>query len=54
MSNQLDEKVAPIFQEVLARNPGETEFHQAAREVLESLGPVLVKHPEFAQQLLYQ
>jgi glutamate dehydrogenase (NADP+) len=49
MSSRLDEKVAPIFQEVLARNPGETEFHQAAREVLESLGPVLVKHPEFAQ-----
>jgi glutamate dehydrogenase (NADP+) len=49
MPNRLDEKVEPIFQEVLARNPGETEFHQAAREVLESLGPVLVKHPEFAR-----
>mgnify|MGYP001820935083 CR=1 FL=1 len=44
----MDEKVEPIYQEVLARNPGETEFHQAVREVLESLGPVLVKHPEFA------
>ena len=54
MSNQLDEKVEPIFQEVLARNPGETEFHQAAREVLESLGPVLVKHPEFAQHKIIE
>jgi glutamate dehydrogenase (NADP+) len=54
MSNQLDEKVSPIFQEVLARNPGEIEFHQAAREVLESLGPVLVKHPEFAQHKIIE
>jgi len=54
MSPQLDEKVEPIYQEVLARNPGETEFHQAAREVLESLGPVLVKHPEFGQQKIIE
>ena len=44
MNAPLDEKVAPIYQEVLARNPGETEFHQAVQEVLESLGPVVVKH----------
>jgi glutamate dehydrogenase (NADP+) len=54
MTTNLDEKVAPIFQEVLARNPGEIEFHQAAREVLESLGPVLVKHPEFAHHRIIQ
>lgn len=47
MAKSLDEKVEPIFQSVLARNPGETEFHQATREVLESISPVLVKHPEF-------
>jgi glutamate dehydrogenase (NADP+) len=45
----LDEKLSPIYQDVLARNPGETEFHQAVMEVLESLGPVLVKNPEFCQ-----
>ncbi len=54
MSPKLDEKVEPIYQEVLARNPGETEFHQAVREVLESLGPVLVKHPEFCQQKIIE
>lgn len=48
MTTTLDEKIEPIYQTVLARNPGESEFHQAVREVLESLGPVLVKHPEFA------
>ena len=48
MTIPLDEKIEPIYQTVLARNPGEVEFHQAVREVLECLGPVLVKHPEFA------
>ncbi|MFO7577499.1 MAG: NADP-specific glutamate dehydrogenase [Pelovirga sp.] len=51
---QLDEKIEPIYQEVLARNPGEVEFHQAVREVLESLGPVLVKHPEFAKHKIIE
>jgi len=54
MSPQIDEKVEPIFQEVLKRNPGEVEFHQAVREVLESLGPVLVKHPEFCDRKIIQ
>ena len=54
MSPSIDEKVEPIFQEVLARNPGETEFHQAVREVLESLGPVLVKRPEFADHKIIE
>jgi len=46
----LTERLETIFQEVVARNPGEAEFHQAVREVLDSLGPVLVKYPEFAEQ----
>lgn len=54
MSAQLDEKLEPIFQDVLRRNPGESEFHQAVHEVLESLGPVLSKYPEFADQKIIQ
>ncbi|MCA1796836.1 MAG: NADP-specific glutamate dehydrogenase, partial [Geobacteraceae bacterium] len=54
MGIQLDEKIKPIYQEVLNRNPGETEFHQAVLEVLESLGPVLVKHPEFADHRIIE
>jgi glutamate dehydrogenase (NADP+) len=34
---------------VIRRNPEEPEFQQAVREVLESLGPVLGKYPEFAE-----
>ncbi len=54
MTAGLDEKLEPIYQDVLRRNAGETEFHQAVREVLESLGPVLVKYPEFAEQKIIQ
>ncbi|GGM41059.1 NADP-specific glutamate dehydrogenase [Promicromonospora citrea] len=44
----LDDRLIPVFDEVITRNPGETEFHQAVREVLESLGPVVAKHPQYA------
>ena len=36
-----------VMEKVIARNPGEAEFHQAVAEVLESLEPVLAKRPEF-------
>ena len=43
-----------IYQNLVARNPGEIEFHQAAREVLDSLVPVLVKHPEFKEHKIIE
>ena len=45
----LDEKLEGVYAEVVARNPGESEFHQAVHEVLESLAPVLAKEPELAR-----
>ena len=54
MTSNIDEKLEPIFQAVINRNPGEAEFHQAVREVIESLGPVLAKHPEFAQHKIIE
>jgi glutamate dehydrogenase (NADP+) len=44
---QLHPHLAPVFEEVLRRNPGESEFHQAVFEVLESLGPVVAKRPDY-------
>jgi glutamate dehydrogenase (NADP+) len=44
----LEESLQKIYDEVTGRNPGETEFHQAVYEVLESLRPVVAKHPEYA------
>jgi glutamate dehydrogenase (NADP+) len=41
--------VQNAYDQVLKRNPGETEFHQAVKEVLDSLGPVLDKHPEYVR-----
>ena len=49
-----DEKLHGIYQEVLRRNPGEGEFHQAVRDVLGSLGPVIAKHPQYAQAAIIQ
>ncbi len=43
-----------IYQEVVKRNPGEHEFHQAVREVMDSLGPVVAKHPEFGEAKVLQ
>ncbi len=44
----MEGQLAPIFEQVLRRNPGEAEFHQAVREVFDSLAPVLAKNPEYA------
>lgn len=50
----LSEEFEAIYQEVVKRNPGEAEFHQAVREVMESLGPVLAKHSEFADAKVFE
>ncbi|WP_433802271.1 NADP-specific glutamate dehydrogenase [Actinomycetospora sp. CA-084318] len=39
-----DGRLTAVYDEVVARNPGEDEFHQAVREVLEDLGPVVGRH----------
>ncbi len=36
-----------FMQGVIAKNPGEKEFHQAVEEVVQSLWPVLDKRPEY-------
>ena len=42
--------LAGVMEKVIARNPAEPEFHQAVREVLESLEPVIERHPEFIEK----
>jgi len=41
------EHVAGVLASVRAKNPAEPEFHQAVTEVVESLGLVLDRHPEY-------
>lgn len=36
-----------VLQEVIARNPGEPEFHQAVKEVLETLEPLLMVRKDY-------
>ena len=39
-----------LMDRVIRRNPAEPEFHQAVREVLSSLAPVIDAHPEYVTQ----
>jgi len=50
----LNPKLNDIYDEVLRRNAGEQEFHQAVREVFDSLGPVVDKHPEYLEASVLQ
>jgi glutamate dehydrogenase (NADP+) len=43
-----------VYDKVVVKNPGEKEFHQAVKEVLESLGPAMEKHPEFGKQKILE
>ncbi|HUW99707.1 MAG: NADP-specific glutamate dehydrogenase [Phycisphaerae bacterium] len=50
MSQQFVDSMMEI---VTARNPGEEEFHQAVREVAESVAPVIEKRPELAKAKVF-
>jgi len=42
-------KVEEMMASVIIRNPGEPEFHQAVREVVESLTPFFEKNPKYKE-----
>jgi glutamate dehydrogenase (NADP+) len=50
----MDEKLQEIYKTIIKKNNGEKEFHQAVKEVLDSLGPVIAKHPELAGHKLIE
>ncbi|CAL8899415.1 glutamate dehydrogenase [Kocuria varians] len=50
----MHEKLIPIRQIVTARNPGESEFHQAVDEVFESLGPVVARYPDLLDSAIVE
>ncbi|WP_226035166.1 NADP-specific glutamate dehydrogenase [Aquibacillus saliphilus] len=43
-----------VFKTVKKRNPNEVEFHQAVKEVFDSLIPVLVKNPKYIKQAILE
>ena len=44
-----NEYLKSVYDELVARSPWETEFHQAVEEVFISLEPVIENHPEYQQ-----
>jgi glutamate dehydrogenase/leucine dehydrogenase len=47
MSNLLDVQLNEFMTKVIAKNPGEEEFHQAVKEVAESLMPFIEENPKY-------
>jgi glutamate dehydrogenase (NADP+) len=50
MSNFVD----TIMADVKAKNPAQPEFHQAVQEVVESLDPVIERHPEYKESKIVE
>ncbi|MBN2518999.1 MAG: NADP-specific glutamate dehydrogenase [Bacteroidales bacterium] len=49
MADILNVKVNEFMAKVIAKNPGESEFHQAVKEVAESLMPFIEENPKYRQ-----
>lgn len=47
-------RLQEVYSALVANNPGENEFHQAAKVVLESLEPVIKEHPEYTDRALLE
>ena len=42
------------MEQVVRRNPGEPEFHQAVKEVFDSLRPVIDRHPKYTKHRILE
>ena len=49
----MDKFIGQFMQGVMARNPDEREFHQAVREVVESVMPVVESMPAYTGTAKY-
>ena len=47
MSTSASEEVENFMAGLIRRNPGEPEFHQAVREVVETLMPVVLDNSKY-------
>ncbi len=45
----MNEYLSKVYEDVLKRNPGEPEFHQAVKEVLETIEPVIEARPQYVK-----
>ena len=49
MNTSVKEYVEQFMADVVAKNPGELEFHQAVREVVESVAPYIMENPQLVK-----
>ncbi len=50
----MQDPLQSVYDTVVRRNPGEVEFHQAVKEVFDSLGPVLDRNPQYASHAILE
>ncbi|PCG19438.1 NADP-specific glutamate dehydrogenase [Brachyspira sp. G79] len=50
----MNEQLEAIYNKIVKRNPGEAEFHQAVKEVLNTLEVVLKKKPHYVEQKIIE
>lgn len=53
-TESVQDYVNQVFEIVKKRNPNESEFHQAVKEVFDSLIPVLIKNPQYINQAILE
>ena len=54
MDNFTRKYIDGFMSELIARNPGEPEFHQAVREVVESVAPYVMAYPHLMDQKILE
>jgi len=50
----MDKDVETFMEKIIARDPGEKEFHQAVEEVAESLMPFVKKNPKYQKHKILE
>lgn len=49
-----EQYVQSVYEAVIKRNPNEREFHQAVKEIIDSLIPVFAKHPKYMEHAILE
>lgn len=50
----MDKYIESVYESILEKDPLQKEFHQAAKEVLETLDPVIKKYPQFKENKILE
>ncbi|MCC5929752.1 MAG: NADP-specific glutamate dehydrogenase [Cyclobacteriaceae bacterium] len=54
MSSSVDHLLKEFMAKIVAKNPGESEFHQAVHEVVESILPYIEEHPKYKKERILE